>query len=534
MGKLQIQFLGLFVKVAALGAIISAIGLLNGDSLEYMLLYSFKMISLSSIGFVLIFMTIVKFLLGSLFDAFEQKLSAKDIYSPEQTVRMAQVCIRFPFNLFRGFLTFGILFAALYLVAEWWVNNSYLHYREWEWAWFFKNFLFKTALVWLLALMLYNGSRNILRPVLSWLAEANPVGLGLTMSFRWRIIGVMTSLTVMMGMQYMYLQIGLAGNERLLPALLGFFLLFLVLSYAFARSAVDDVVKDIDQVRTSLAEFNRLDFPQSTRRLKVESADEVGDLKVQFNSLQEKAEQYYERMSQELALANRVQTSLLPSSPLAAGLVRVEGRSASAADLGGDFFDYAMVDEQTVVVIIGDVSGKGLPAALVTSTVLGLFRAELQHGGTPSDLLDRMNSSISDVLMPGMYVTAGILAIHAESGEYSYASAGHLPPLLLSAKGLTEWETSSLPLGIDRHPPIPELTGVLEPGDRVVFYTDGILEARSPSGELAGFETVRQWVQAGSRTAGNLLQVVADALDTHRSSAIRQDDETIVVLHFGG
>lgn len=534
MGTLMRQFLGLFVKVAAIGGAVSAIGLSNGDSVSYMLVYSLKMIGLSILGFVSIFMSVIWKRFGKLFRVYQSGKPAEQTLTSQEIAQYIKTGIQYPFSLFRAFLMFGIGFAIFYLVAEWWVNNALLHYRQWDWAWFIKNFLFKLGLVWLLALMLYNGSRKILRPVLSWLAESNPVGFGISMSFRKRILGVVLSLAIMMGMQYMYLLLGSSGESYYFVFLLGFFVLFLALSYFFTRAAIDDIANDIDQVRSSLAEFNSLDFPQSTKRLKVESADEVGDLKVQFNSLQEKAERYYETLSKELLLAYRIQASLLPSTPLSNGHVTVKGRSTSASDLGGDFYDYALMDEHRIVTIIGDVSGKGLPAALVTATVLGLYRAEIRHGGSPAELLQRMNTSLCGVLSPEMYVTAGVLSVDVQTGHYQYASAGHLPPVQVSSNGIVEWEAASLPLGFDPLDRFPEMAGVLATGDCIVLYTDGVLEARSGTGEIVGFETIHHWLRTGNRFPDGILDEIASGLETHRQTRKRQDDETVVVLQFAG
>lgn len=174
------KFLWLFLKVSSIGSVISVIGLLNGDSFEYMLLYSLKMIGISILGFMSIFMGIVYSRFNRLFSSYHSGNPASKLLSMKQIEEYTKQSVQFPILLFRGFLAFGI----------------------------------KAALVWLLALMLYNGSRKILRPVLSWLQEANPVGLGIRMPIRQRMIGVSLSITVMMGMQYVYLQVsGLQTND---------------------------------------------------------------------------------------------------------------------------------------------------------------------------------------------------------------------------------------------------------------------------------------------------------------------------------
>ncbi|MBE3555287.1 MAG: serine/threonine-protein phosphatase, partial [Thermicanus sp.] len=294
----------------------------------------------------------------------------------------------------------------------------------------------------------------------------------------------------------------------------------------------DDVVKSIDEVRRSLREFNRLEFPQSTQKLKVESMDELGDLKRQFNALQEKAERYYEELAQEMELAHRVQTSLLPASLIRQGNVSVEGISNGAADLGGDFFDVALVGHEEIIVFIGDVSGKGIPASLVTATVLGLFRAEIQYGGTPSHLLNRLNRSMNRLLMSDMYVTAGILWIDTNQGSFRYAGAGHLPPLLVRAGEISEWETASLPLGYGQEA-FTEIRGVFTPGDALVLYTDGVIEARTETGEIVGFERLKGWIIETLHQSNDVLKGIYMKLENHRSGQNRQDDETLVVLRYG-
>lgn len=527
------EFLRLFTKVSLIGCVISIIGLISGDSLEYMLTFSIKMILLSMTGFVLLFMAIIRWKFGKLFTLYQSRAKVRELLGEKEISRYSKEILHFPNALLRGFIIFGMLFAVFYLCTEAWVNSQYLHYREWDWTWIVKNLTFKTALIWLLALMLYNGSRKILKPVISWLMESKPIGIGVTMSVRGRIVGVVLSLVFMMGMQYTYLLLQLPEFDKMLLYFVGYFVVFIGLAYLFSRTAAEDVIKSIDQVRASLAEFNRHDFPQSIRRLTVESADEVGDLKIQFNELQEKAEKYYQALAQEMELAYRVQRSLLPSAPLVHGKVKVEGHSVSAADLGGDFYDMAVVNERELVLLIGDVSGKGLPASLVTATVLGLFRAEIQYGGTPSDLLNRMNLSISRVLMSDMYVTAAVLRIDTQHGHYQYASAGHLPPLQISGGELVEWETATFPLGFGPSDPVPEISGVLSPGDCLVFYTDGILETRSATGEIVGFENVREWVREAYDSPYGVLNGVKQRLERYRNNQNRQDDETLVVLHFG-
>jgi sigma-B regulation protein RsbU (phosphoserine phosphatase) len=135
--------------------------------------------------------------------------------------------------------------------------------------------------------------------------------------------------------------------------------------------------------------------------------------------------------------------------------------------------------------------------------------------------------------MSDMFVTAAVLRIDTQHGHYQYASAGHLPPFLLSGGELVEWETATLPLGFGPGDTVPEISGVLSPGDSLVFYTDGILETRSASGEIVGFENLREWVRDANDSPNGVLNGVKQRLEKYRKTQNRQDDETLVVLHFG-
>jgi serine phosphatase RsbU (regulator of sigma subunit) len=135
--------------------------------------------------------------------------------------------------------------------------------------------------------------------------------------------------------------------------------------------------------------------------------------------------------------------------------------------------------------------------------------------------------------MSDMFVTAAILRIDTQHGYYQYASAGHLPPFLVSGGKFVEWETASLPLGFGPGDPVPEISGVLSLGDSLVFYTDGILETRSASGEIVGFENLRDWVREAYDSSNGVLNGVKQRLEKYRNTQNRQDDETLVVLHYG-
>lgn len=230
------------------------------------------------------------------------------------------------------------------------------------------------------------------------------------------------------------------------------------------------------------------------------------------------ARQREERMAGEFEAARGVQEMLLPDRLDQSPAYRVHSIYKPAEQVGGDFFQQIADGRGGIFIVIGDVSGKGLPAALIVSVLVGAIRAEAAHGSGPAAMLASLNERMVR-RMQGGFVTCLAAHLSAE-GTLTMANAGHLAPYLNGEELSTP---NSLPLGIV--PRVPYETAVLQlhAHDRLTFVSDGVVEAQARSGDLFGFERTRSLSRAPAES------IAAAACDFGQ-----QDDVTVVTVDFCG
>lgn len=221
----------------------------------------------------------------------------------------------------------------------------------------------------------------------------------------------------------------------------------------------------------------------------------------------------------ELRSARQIQEYLAQSAETLFEGFSLEIRAVAAKEVGGDFHQVIRRDDESIWILIGDVSGKGLSSAIWASMVVGAFRDLVWDCQSPSEGLSRLNRSLSG-LPPGLFVTALLCRIH-RSGSVLLANAGHLLPFMEG-----DWleVTSGPPLGLLSSCTYPEHPLTLLPGQRIVFVTDGLVEARDVRGQLLGFPAVGRML-----AAGNSLAQLEEAAVSHGLS----DDLTIVEVRHG-
>ena len=230
------------------------------------------------------------------------------------------------------------------------------------------------------------------------------------------------------------------------------------------------------------------------------------------------ARQREERLAGEFEAARQVQQVLLPAELEPCPGFNVACVYEPAEQVGGDFFQQIADGEGGMSLVVGDVSGKGLPAAMAVSVLVGAIRAEAEHGARPAALLAALNTRMMGRLHGGF--TTCLAARITASGLLTLANAGHLPPYL---NGEEVAVGGSLPLGIDGATRYENETFQLSPGDRLTFVSDGVAEAQSKTGELFGFERTR----ALSREAADRIAAAARAFG-------QQDDITVVTVEYVG
>src|SRR5215207_1028486 len=228
---------------------------------------------------------------------------------------------------------------------------------------------------------------------------------------------------------------------------------------------------------------------------------EVGEMLVQ--ELRER-----ERVEHELRVARSIQQASLPKE-----VPELEGWQISplyrpAREVGGDFYDFHLLSEGRLGVVVGDATGKGVPAALVMSTTCGMLRLAAQsYSSSPGEMLQRVNEALFPYIPHNMFVTCFYAVLDPESGLLSYANAGHDLPYLHHDGEAKELRARGMPLGLMSSMGYEEMELVLEGGETVLFYSDGLVEAHDPEGEMFGFPRLRALVaeHAEERSLGAFL-----------------------------
>jgi sigma-B regulation protein RsbU (phosphoserine phosphatase) len=236
-------------------------------------------------------------------------------------------------------------------------------------------------------------------------------------------------------------------------------------------------------------------------------------------------------LNKELEIARDIQSQLLPRAASVPGLVTAS-RYIPASSVAGDFYDF-LAKDGALGVLIADVSGHGVPAALSASMVKVAVRSQLERAGDPAAVLRGMNAILCGNLQ-GQFVSAAYLFINPAQKALHYAGAGHPPALIWRSRQrrVESLEENGLLLGILPNAGYAEKTTPLERGDRCVLYTDGLLEATCPDGEEFGSERLQDFISANASLAANAFceALVQKVADWRGQAGQQQDDLTIVAI----
>lgn len=240
-------------------------------------------------------------------------------------------------------------------------------------------------------------------------------------------------------------------------------------------------------------------------------------------------------MTRELEIAANIQRSLLPVQlPQPPGMA-LAGLCESANRVGGDFYDVIEVAPRGLLLVIADVMGKGVPAAMFAAILRSQIRGRTDLAPTPGAFLAHLNRAMHpDLDRVDMFVTAQLVFVDLAARRLRTASAGHCP-LLVARPGerLQEVPAGGPPLGIDPAAAYPETEGTLPEGTRVLMFTDGLIEARNPRGEFFGLGPTQAWLQSGWPREASATSAAADLhrqIRTFQGTEAPSDDLTFLLL----
>ncbi|MFN2110205.1 MAG: SpoIIE family protein phosphatase, partial [Anaerolineae bacterium] len=241
-----------------------------------------------------------------------------------------------------------------------------------------------------------------------------------------------------------------------------------------------------------------------------------------------------QRLQQEIELAAQIQASLLPAQvPIFAGY-EFAATAIPTRYVGGDLYDFIITDPETCHIVIADIAGKGVPAALLSSTARTLIRAETDHETSPGRILTNVNASFyRDLTQAEMFITFLTARLDTRYGTLVYANAGHTAALWWQqTTGRCEkCPATGLPIGVLPDAVVEEQSLTLHPGDVLVFYSDGIPEASNAEGELFGMERLSALVNTYPHLpAAELMQRIVSVVKTFVGDASPPDDITLLVL----
>jgi len=237
-------------------------------------------------------------------------------------------------------------------------------------------------------------------------------------------------------------------------------------------------------------------------------------------------------MQEELRLAYEIQTNLLPKeAPVLAGY-DIAGKNTPAKEVGGDYYDFLAVEEHKLAFCLGDVSGKGLPAALLMANLQAAVRSQAMAGTSLTSCLERANALLYRNTSPEKFATLFFGCLDAAGHILHYCNAGHNHPFLIGneAKPL-RLSAGGLALGCFESFPFEESQVALHPGDQLIVFSDGISEAVNGAGEEFGEARICELFAAHrDMPAAALIETIFTAVGEHARNQPQMDDMTMVVV----
>jgi serine phosphatase RsbU (regulator of sigma subunit)/anti-sigma regulatory factor (Ser/Thr protein kinase) len=240
-----------------------------------------------------------------------------------------------------------------------------------------------------------------------------------------------------------------------------------------------------------------------------------------------------ERVEQELRVATLIQQRFLPRKLPELPDWNVAAYYRPAREVGGDFYDFFELPGERMGIVVGDVTDKGVPAALVMATAHSLIRAEAPRLVSPSKVLERVNDLLTPDMPPKMFVTCLYAVLEPASGRIQFANAGHNLPFVRTDGGVVELRATGMPLGLLPAMNYEEKEATIERGESMLLHSDGLAEAHNPESEMFGFPRVTK-IMGDLPSNDRLIEELLDELDRFTGPGwVQEDDITLVTFQRG-
>lgn len=243
---------------------------------------------------------------------------------------------------------------------------------------------------------------------------------------------------------------------------------------------------------------------------------------------QEQQARNHARIDQELRVAQLIQQQFLPQEAPAPEGWSVVPHYRPAREVGGDFYDFIPLSDGRIGFVVGDVTDKGVPAAMVMATTHSILRTDAPRLVDPGAVLSRANELLCAEMPPNMFVTCLYAVLEPSTGRLRFANAGHNLPCIRTSDGVVEPRATGMPLGLMPGITYEEQEVTVEPGSSVLLYSDGIVEAHDPDRELYGFPRIRALVGRSS-IGDDVVRAVLDDLEDFTGPDWDQEDDITLV-----
>ncbi|MBN2134530.1 MAG: SpoIIE family protein phosphatase, partial [Acidobacteria bacterium] len=274
-------------------------------------------------------------------------------------------------------------------------------------------------------------------------------------------------------------------------------------------------------------------------KIDISSRDEYHRLANSINDMTEDIKHYMEerveteRLKAEVNTAYAIQNSILPSSNPAVNGIEIASYIKSAEEVGGDFYDFHMIDKNRLGFVIGDVSGHGVSAGMLMAMAKSCFYNQNEHSSDVVKMMESMNNMVSDTVKKRLLMTFMYAIIDTKTKKMYYSNAGHHYPYIFrsSDSTLEALEYPSYPLGVRKNSKFKKMKTDLMKDDYLIFYSDGIIEQLNDIGELFGFERMEQLITSSSiKTAEELKELILNNLNEFTKDNTQVDDITLIII----